>query len=132
VRDQQSPSGRWLLPDWESQHVHARGESGRLQVSHSISNAGPGLAELDATCPRGDTLTGGGAGDGLADAGNSFVVANSPQYGDSTTTWAVIFNLAGAGEDITAIARPLVPVAPAWPGGPVWLKESALAPFSAA
>ncbi len=75
-----------------------------VQVSHSIANAGPGLAEVDATCPQGDTLTGGGAGDGLADARNSFVVASSPQYADSTTTWAVIFNLAGAGEDITAIA----------------------------
>jgi hypothetical protein len=75
-----------------------------IQVENNTTDAGPGLVQVNATCPSGYVLTGGGAGVGLTDAGNSFVESSIPEYGDSTTTWAVIYNLAGVGEDVSAVA----------------------------
>lgn len=57
------------------------------QVTSSLVVSGGGLKEVDATCPDGYTLSGGGAGANT----QAMLIASTPQYGTSTTTWAVIY-----------------------------------------
>jgi hypothetical protein len=72
-----------------------------VNVTNQVTEEATGLQQVNATCPSGYALTGGGAG---IEGNASSVIDSSPDPSSPTTAWSVIYNVPTIGDIETAEA----------------------------